>query len=39
VTVELFLGLAFGGGKRQRRGSGGEFVVPIERIRRPSGTT
>lgn len=39
VTVELVLGLAFGGGEGQRRGRGGEFAVPVERIRRPSATT
>jgi malonyl-CoA O-methyltransferase len=39
VTVELVLGLAFGRGERQARGSGGEVIVPVDRIRRPSGTT
>lgn len=39
VTVELVFGVAFGRGERQPRGRGGEFTVPVERIRRPPVTT
>jgi malonyl-CoA O-methyltransferase len=40
VTVELVLGLAWGAGPRRgRRSASGEIAIPIEQIRRPSGST